>query len=84
MNNLWAKILVVLKAAPTYLAIVTLLLTVFLEEIVVLLPGGAATAVAAWIGTVLVWVAAIVRVISRVTPVHPADRGLLPVEQIQG
>jgi len=80
MSNLWTKILVVLRAAPTYLAVFTLLLTVFAEEIIPLLPDNAAVVIAGWVAVALAWVAAIVRVISRVTPVQPADRGLLPVE----
>lgn len=78
MTQLWLKILVVLKAAPTYLAVFTLLLTVFAEEIIPLLPDNPAALIAGWIAVALAWVAAIVRVISRVTPVAPADRGLLP------
>jgi len=78
MQKLWLQTLVVLRASPTYLAVATLLLTAFASEIVPLIDGPAGVTVASWVATALVWVAAIVRVISRVTPVPSEERGLLP------
>jgi len=78
MKDLQAKVLVVLKAAPTYLAVASVVLTVFLEELVALLPDNAAASISAVVVTALVWIAAIVRVISRLTPVAADERGLLP------
>ena len=78
MTNLWAKTLVVLKAAPTYLAVVTLVITVLADELIPLLPEAIGAQIAGYAVAVLAIVAAIVRVITRVTPVAPEDRGWPP------
>lgn len=78
MKDLWPKTLVVLRAAPTYLAVVTLVVTVLADELIPLLPEAIGAQIAGYAVAVLAIVAAIVRVISRVTPVEPAARGLLP------
>lgn len=69
---------VVLKALPTYLALVATVIGVLLDEIVPLLPDNIAVQVTAVAATVLVWIAAVIKTISRLTPVDPHERGLLP------
>lgn len=78
MNDIIAKIKVVLTALPTYLAIATLVLTVVAAELVPLLPENLAAQIGGYIVVALAVIAAIVRTISRLTPVPEDQRGLLP------
>lgn len=78
MNLLPEKIRVVLTALPTYLALATLVLTVVADEIIPLLPDNIGVQIAGYVAVALAWIAAIVRTISRLTPVPVEDRGLLP------
>ncbi len=79
MDDFIAKTKVVLKALPTHLAVVTATLTIVAAELIPLLPENIAIQAAGWIATALAAIAAVVRTISRVTPVlDSAERGLLP------
>jgi predicted neuraminidase len=78
MSDFTKKVKVVLTAAPSALAVVSMVLTVFVAEIVPLLPENAGVRISAVVASILAWIAAIVRVISRVTPVVERERGLLP------
>lgn len=69
MNDLSERLKVLLSAAPTYLIIISGVLTALAEE----LPDAPR-----WIVTVAAWLATAVLIIRRVTPVPPAERGLLP------
>lgn len=78
MSDIIAKAKVVLTALPTYLALATLVLTVAADELVPLLPDNVAAQVAGYIVVALGIIAAVVRTISRLTPVPESQRGLLP------
>lgn len=69
---------VVLKALPTYLALVATIIGVLLDEIVPLLPDNIAIQVSAIAATVLAWIAAVIAAIRRLTPADPETYGLLP------
>lgn len=73
-----ARAKVLLTAAPTYLATVAAVLTVIATQIVPLLPADYGAQVAGWVATGLAAVAAVVRVVSILTPADPATYGLLP------
>lgn len=72
------KVKVFLTALPTYLAVVTAVLTALAQHIVPLLPESVAVQVSAWIVLALGWITAIVTTIRRLTPVEPWERGMLP------
>jgi hypothetical protein len=78
LSTLWAKVKVVLGAAPFWGAAAVGLLTSVQLEVVPLLPGPWQVRAGAAIATALAIVGAIVRTVARVTPVPPAQRGLLP------
>lgn len=77
MRNFIDKALVVIKAAPTYLGVLAVVLTALREELVVLLPGSLDETVGGWIAVALGVVAGVIAVIRRVSPVDPVDRGIL-------
>jgi hypothetical protein len=70
LRDIRAKVLVVLKAAPTWIVAITTVITVVLEEVNI-------PAVAQYGGTALVVLGAALRIITRVTPVVEDDRGLV-------
>lgn len=76
------RIRVLLAAVPTWGAAATSVLTVAATHVVPLLPGDVAVRVGAWVAVALGWVAAVVGVVSRVTPVPARDRGLLPLRRL--
>lgn len=78
MSEFLRKVGVLLAAVPAWGAAVQSALTVVATEVVPLLPGDWQVQAAAWVAVALGWVVTIVKVVSRVTPVAPAARGLLP------
>lgn len=80
MSDFNAKIKVVAKALPTYLAILAASIPIVLSELVPLLPDHVGVQVAAIGAGVLAVVAAVISTISRLTPVLKSERGLLPTE----
>lgn len=77
MNDFLAKVKALLAAVPYWGAVATSVLTVVGTEVVPLLPENIGVRVAAVVALALGWVATIVRVVSRVTPVPSDARGLL-------
>lgn len=71
-----AGTIVILKAAPTYLTGAAVVLTVFHEEIAGLLPESQET-LGSYVTLVVAWLGAATQIIRRVTPVAPAERGIL-------
>lgn len=78
MKELWAKVVVVLKAAPTWLTAASAVIIIFSEEIGAVLPAGTAETVGQWAAIAVGWLGAAVSIIRRVTPVLPDERGILP------
>lgn len=78
LDLLPARVAVVVKALPTYLAVASMLLTFVADEVVPLLPENIAVQVLAYVTLIGTWIAAIVSTISRLTPATPEQRGLLP------
>jgi hypothetical protein len=78
MRDLLPKAKALLAALPAQLAVVQSLLTAAAVEVVPLFPDDVGVRVAAVVALALGWVATIVRVVSRVTPVPANQRGLLP------
>lgn len=74
MARFYARVLVVLKAAPTWLVALSTVVTIVASEVDI-------PAVAEWSVKVVGWLGVAVAIIRRVTPVLPAERGLLPVEE---
>ena len=80
LMKLWSRIVVILKAAPTYLVLASTVLTVIADELAKILPTPWADRITAAVITVTAVFASIVAIIRRVTPVLPEERGILPVE----
>lgn len=76
-KNFWAKVRVVLSAAVTYITIITVAATAFVSQFGDLLPDSWHW-ITDWILKAVVVLAGAVAIIRRVTPVLPADRGILP------
>jgi len=72
----YAKVFI--TAAPTYLALAVLVITVASEELIPLLPDNVAAVVAGVTATAIAILLAVGRVIRRVTPVPKEERGILP------
>lgn len=68
---------VVLKAAPTYILAVSTGITLFAGELVEVLPTDVGGPVAEWTARAVAFLAGVVTVIRRVTPVAESARGLL-------
>jgi hypothetical protein len=78
MSELLAKVRVILKAWPTWAAAFTAVLGVVAAEVIPLLPEQVGVRVAGWVAVALSVIAAATAVVRRVTPVLPAERGVLP------
>lgn len=78
LEEMWAKAQVVLTAAVTWLVIVAAVITVIADELAKVLPSPWSDRLSAWAITILGVLGAIIAIIRRVTPVEPAERGLLP------
>lgn len=76
MSDLLARARVVVRAAPTWLTAVSVVLTAAAGEISRLAPDGGQDVVR-WLVTVAAWLASAVLVIRRVTPVPADERGIL-------
>lgn len=81
LKQLVDRIVVILKAAPTYLVLASTVLTIIADELAKILPTPWADRLTALVITVTAALAAIVAIIRRVTPVAPAERGILPVKR---
>ncbi len=77
MDDLLARVRVVLRAAPTWLTAAAVVLTAAAHEISTIAPAGGEDVVR-WLVTAAGWLASAVMIIRRVTPVDASDRGLLP------
>ena len=77
MKKFLARVRVVLTAAPTYLTSAAVAVALARDEIAKLFPE-AAEEVGRWAVPIAAGLLAAARVIRRVTPVLPAERGLLP------
>lgn len=84
MSKLAARILVVLKAAPTYLVAAGAVVTIVADELAKALPNGWQDNAVQIGGAVAGVIAAATAIIRRVTPVVEAERGLLPVAPVAG
>lgn len=79
MSDLIARARVVLRAAPTWLTAVSVVLTAAAREISTVAPDGGEDVVR-WLVTAAAWLASAVAIIRRVTPVPAQERGVLPKE----
>lgn len=77
MTDLIARARVVLRAAPTWLTAVSVVLTAAAHEISTVAPSGSEDVVR-WLLTAAAWLASAVSIIRRVTPVAAGERGVLP------
>lgn len=77
MSKLLARIRVLLHAAPSYLTVAAVVVTIISQELGDALPGNASTIVAKAAGAVLAVIATATAIVRRVTPVLAEDRGLL-------
>lgn len=75
---MWEKLKVLLSALPAQLAAVQSLLTAVAVIVVPVLPDNLALRVSAVVAVAAGWVATAIKAVSSVTPVPPAERGLLP------
>lgn len=78
MQNVIARIKVVLTAAVTWLVAASLVVTIVSSELADVLSDGTAETVAAVSLKIVAWLGAAVSIIRRVTPVLPDQVGLLP------
>lgn len=76
MSDLLARARVVLRAAPTWLTAAAVVLTAAAHEISTVAPSGGEDIVR-WLVTAAAWLTSAVAIIRRVSPVPPAERGLL-------
>lgn len=79
MSDLIARARVVVRAAPTWLTAVSVVLTAAAREISTVAPDGGEDVVR-WLVTAAAWLASAVAIIRRVTPVPAQERGVLPKE----
>jgi hypothetical protein len=83
MNDLTARIRVVLTAAVTWLILAATVLGIIAANLQPFTDGNPAVArVVAFIAAIVAVIAVIVRIISQVTPVLHSARGLLPVDEL--
>jgi hypothetical protein len=81
VHDLIRRLVVLLRAAPTWLVAAAVIVTIIAERVAELLPwipDGTATATAAWLFTLAGALTAAAAVVRRVTPVLTEARGLLP------
>jgi hypothetical protein len=74
---MWEKYRALINALPAQLAAVQAVLAVLATELVPLLPDNVALRASAWLVLAAGWVATIIRVVARVTPVPVEARGLV-------
>lgn len=77
MSKLIARIKVLLNAAPTYLAAAGVIIAIVADEVGKLAPSGWQDNAVQILGALAGVVAAATAIVRRVTPVAPADRGLI-------
>lgn len=78
MNNLLERIKVLLTAAVTWLVVLGGVLTIVIAQLTPVL--GVDDPIILWLTGAVVWIAILVQIIRRVTPVLPSARGILPVD----
>lgn len=84
MSKTLARLAVLAKAAPTYLLIAATVVTVGSQYLADALPGDTATTVTKVAGVLLGIIGAATTIVRRVTPVLPAQRGLLEPPSKEG
>lgn len=77
MTDIAARIKVIATAAVTWLVAASVFVAVAAPAIAELLPTGDRSAVIEWSVRAAAWLAGAAAIIRRVTPVEPADRGIL-------
>ena len=77
MNNLLERIKVFLTAAVTWLVVLGGVLTIVIAQLTPVL--GIDHPVIIWLSGAVVWIAVIVQIIRRSTPILPSARGILPI-----
>lgn len=77
MSKLMAKVKVVLTALPTYMTAAAIAITLIAHQLAEVLPDKAA-GIVQWSAIIAGFLTTAVTVITRVTPVLPSQRGLLP------
>lgn len=77
MSKLIARIGVLLRAAPTYLAAAGVIIAIIADEVGKLAPSGWQDNAIQILGVLAGIIAAATAIVRRVTPVAPADRGLI-------
>lgn len=78
LRNTWRRVVVVAKAAPTWLVAASTAVTIASEELVKLLPDHWDEQVVRWATVATGALGAAVILIRRLTPVLPDERGILP------
>ena len=78
MKQTWARIVVILKAAPTWLIAASTIITIASEEIVKILPDNLDITATRYATAALGALGAAIVLIRRLTPVLPDERGILP------
>ncbi len=78
MKKLLARARVILTAAPTYLVAAGTVVAMVADEVSKVLPAGWQDNAAQAAGFVLGIIGAAIAIVRRVTPVLPAERGILP------
>jgi len=81
---MFARLRVLLNAAPTYLVAAAIVVTAVSSEIADAFPGNAATVVTKIAGYLLAGIGAATGIVRRVTPVLPAERGLITPPSKEG
>lgn len=73
MTDLFARLSTLSRALVTWLVFASVVLTSALEA----LPDDAPGDVALWLGRLVAWLATAILIVRRVSPVSPAERGLI-------
>lgn len=78
MSPTLTRIRTLLHAAPTWLTLAALVVTIFADELAAVLPTSAAETVGVWAARLVAWLTAATLIVRRVTPVLASERGLIP------
>lgn len=74
------RVRVFLNSVVSWLTLATIALVAFSGQIGALFPEGGDD-IATWVVRILAWISGAVLIIRRVSPVEPAERGMLPVDE---
>lgn len=80
LKNMWRRVVVVLKAAPTWMLMISTVITVASPQIVDLLPDSLNAVVTKYTTIIVGMLGSAIILIRRLTPVLPNERGILPVD----